>query len=96
MDKGTLNKANQIKQQIEQLQKEIDEFPRYIVDRKEYEKSGHMYIKRFIMRERWKLKVPKGIFTKDLEFELSEEDLQALVELRQRKVKQLEKELEEL
>lgn len=96
MDKGTLNKANQIKQQIEQLQKEIDEFPRYIVDRKEYEKSGHMYIKRFIMRERWKLKVPKGVFTKDLEFELSEEDLQALVELRQRKVKELEKELEEL
>lgn len=93
MDKGTLDKANQIKQQIEQLQKEIDEFPRYIVDRKEYEKSGHMYIKRFIVRERWKLKVPKGIFTKDLEFELSEEDLQALVELRQKKVKQLEKEL---
>lgn len=96
MDKGTLDKANQIKQQIEQLQKEIDEFPRYIVDRKEYEKSGHMYIKRFIMRERWKLKVPKGVFTKDLEFELSEEDLQALVELRQRKVNQLEKELEKL
>lgn len=96
MDKGTLDKANQIKQQIEQLQKEIDEFPRYIVDRKEYEKNGRMHIKRFIMRERWKLKVPKGIFTKDLEFELSEEDLQALVELRQKKVKQLEKELEEL
>lgn len=96
MNKETLNRANQIKQQIEQLQKEIDEFPRYIVDQKEYEKSGHMYIKRLLVRERYRLRVPKGIYLKDLEFELSEEDLQALVELRQKKVKELEKELEEL
>lgn len=96
MDKGTLNRANEIKRKIDALKKEIEEFPRYIVNREEYEKSGHMYIKRLIIRERWKLKVPKGFFQNDLEFELSEEDLQSLVDLRQKKVKELEKELEQL
>lgn len=96
MDKQTLNKANEIKQRIEELQKEIEEFPRYIVDPKEYKKSGHMYVKRLLIRERYKLKVPKGYFQKDLEFELSEEDLQALVELRQKKIAELEEELKSL
>ncbi len=95
MDKETLDRANEIKIEIEKLQREIKEFPRYILDPKEYEKSGHMYVKRLLVRERYKLIVPKGI-VKDLEFELSEEDLRALVDLRIQKVKELEKELENL
>lgn len=96
MDKETLNRASEIKRKIEELQKEIEEFPRYIIDRKEYEKSGRMYVKRFLVRERYKLRVPKGYFCDDLEFELSEEDLQALVDIRKQKIKELEEELEKL
>ncbi len=96
MDKETLDRANEIKIEIEKLQREIKEFPRYILDQKEYEKSGHMYVKRLLERERYKLRVPKGYYAKDLEFELSEEDLRALVDLRIQKVKELEKELENL
>lgn len=96
MDKETLDRANEIKSIIEKLQREIKEFPRYILDQKEYEKSGHMYVKRLLVRERYKLRVPKGYYVKDLEFELSEEDLRALVDLRIQKVKELEKELENL
>ncbi len=96
MDKETLDRANEIKIEIEKLQREIKEFPRYILNQKEYEKSGHMYVKRLLERERYKLRVPKGYYVKDLEFELSEEDLRALVDLRIQKVKELEKELENL
>ena len=96
MDKKTLNRANEIKREIEKLQKEINEFPRYIINQKEYEESGCMYVKRFLVRERYKLKVPKGCFVEDLKFELSEEDLQALVGLRVQKIRELEKELEDL
>ncbi len=96
MNKETLEKANEIKRKIEKLQQEIKEFPRYILDSKEYEKSGHMYVKRLLVRERYKLRVPRGCYVKDLEFELSEEDLQALVDLRIQKVEELEKELENL
>lgn len=96
MDKETLNRASEIKRKIEELQKEIEEFPRYIIDRKEYEKSGHMYVKRFLVRERYKLRVPKGHFCDGLEFELSEEDLKALVDIRKQKIKELEEELKKL
>ena len=96
MNRETLDRADEIKRKIEELEKEIAEFPRYIIDHKEYEKSGRMYVRRFLIRERYKLKVPKGYFSKDLEFELSEEDLQALVELRKRKVTELEEELKKL
>ena len=92
----TLIKANSIKKRIDGLQEEIKEFPRYIIDQKEYKKSGCMYVKRFLVREKYKLKIPKGYYLKDLEYELSEEDLQALVDIRLRKIEQLQKDLSEL
>ena len=96
MTEETLIKANSIKKRIDELQEEIKEFPRYIINREEYKKSGNMYVKRFLVRERCIIKIPKGHYLKDLEYELSEEDLQALVDIRLRKIEQLQKELSEL
>lgn len=98
MTDKTFEKATQIKNKIADLQKEIKEFPRCVVDVGEYEKTGHKhyYIKRLFKKEVYKIRIPKGYCCKDLEFELSEEDLQALVDIRLRKVKELEKELTEL
>ena len=96
MTEETLIKANSIKKRIDELQEEIKEFPRYIINREEYKKSGNMYVKRFLVRERCIIKIPKGHSLKDLEYELSEEDLQALVDIRLRKIEQLQKELSEL
>jgi len=96
MTEETLQKANVIKEQIEFLRKEIEEFPRYILHPKDYEETGHGYVKRILERYKYKLRVPKGYYVKDLEFELSEEDLQALVGIRKRKVEELLKELEKL
>lgn len=96
MNKATLDRANEINQQIKDLRQQIEEFPRYIIDPREYKKSGHMYVRRLLIRERYKIKIPKGNFSPNLEFELSEEDLQALVDIRKRKVEKLEEELENL
>lgn len=96
MNKLTLDRANEIKAKIEALEKEIKELPRYIIDHKEYKKSGHMYIGRYLIRERYKIKIFKGQFSPDFEIELSEEDLQALIEIRQRKIAKLEEELKNL
>ena len=96
MKRKTFQRAEEISKEIKRLENEIIEFPRYIVDKKAYEESGYMYVKRILERYKFKVRIPKGVFQKDLEFELSEEDLQALVELRVKKVKELEKELEEL
>ena len=92
----TIYKANEIEAKIKELERQIKEFPRYIIDRQQYEKSGHMYVKRIFERYKFKIRIPKGYYQKDLELELSEEDLQALVDLRKKKIEELKKRLEEL
>lgn len=92
----TLIRANEIKEEINRLNNEIKELPRYIIDRREYEKTGHMYIPRRLVRERYKLVAFKGHFSKDYEMELTEEDLDALVGIRLNKVTELKKEFEQL
>ena len=42
MTEETLIKANSIKKRIDELQEEIKEFPRYIINREEDKKSGNM------------------------------------------------------
>lgn len=96
MNRETLKRAEEISEEIKRLENEINELPRYIIDKRAYKESGNMYVKRILERYKFKVRIPHGYFQKDLELEMSEEDLQALVELRVKKVKELEKELEEL
>lgn len=98
MDKEALRRAMEINEKIKVLKEEITEIPRYILDYREYKKSGHMYVARMLQRKKWKFSIliPKGYYVKDLEFELSEEDLQALVNLRRAKIEKLEEELKNL
>lgn len=103
MNEKTLSKATEIKNQIDVLRNEIKEFPRYILNREIYEKSNkkYGYISRNLERVKKRrfcfvLRVHKGYQSNDLIFELSDEDLQALVDIRQRKIETLLNELEKL
>lgn len=98
MTEETLKKANEIKAEIERLNKEALEIPRYITNHRQYEESGHkyMYIPRRLVREKYKLVAFKGHFSKDYEMELTEEDLKALAEIRQKKIAKLKTKLAEL
>jgi len=103
LNEKTLLKATEIKNQIEALKNEIEEFPRYITNRKMYEESNkkYGYISRLLERVKkhrscFVLRVPKGYQSNDLIFELSDEDLQALTDIRQRKIEALLNELEKL
>lgn len=98
MTEETLNKANELKAEIERLNKEVLELPRYIINHRQYEESNHkyMYIPRRLVRERYKLVAFKGHFSKDYEMELTEEDLKALVKIRIDKISELKTELAEL
>lgn len=97
-----IEKANAIITEMDQLQEQINEIPRYIVNRREYEKSNHkyMYIPRFFRRFRDDkqnvLQAFKGHGEKDYVLELTEEDLQALVDIRKRKLAELDAELRKL
>lgn len=102
MKREDIEKAQKIIAEMDQLQEQIDEIPRYIVNRQEYEKSGHkyMYIARYFQRfckgKKNVLKAFKGQCYDDYVLELTEEDLQALVDIRKRKLAELETELEKI
>ena len=94
-------RAKEIVAEIEEIQKQIILIPRSVINRNEYENSGHkyMYIRR-LFRKFYNGK--ENVLTAykepgvDYVLELSEEDLQALVEIRRIKLLELKKELENL
>ncbi len=101
MKREEFEEAQKIIAEIDQLQEEITEIPRYIVNRSEYEKSGHknMYIGRVFHRFH---KGKNNVLTaykspgEDYVVELTEEDLRALVDIRKKKIAELKAELGEI
>ena len=94
-----LEKAKEIEKKISAIKEEITLIPRVIVDWRGYEESGHKYyyIKRLlkVWKNKRAIRAIKG-YNRQVEIELSEEDLNALVEIRRNKLKELEKQLTEL
>lgn len=90
MTEETLIIANEIRKRIDKLQYEIDRLPRELIS------SVHnKYAERILKRE-YRLKILEGIFNDGFEMELTDEDLKALVRIRENKIKELQKELAEL
>lgn len=90
MTDETLKKANEIKERIDSLQYEIDRLPRELLS-----SIHNKYTERILKRE-YKLKILKGVFSGDFEMKLTDEDLKALVRIREDKIRELQKELAEL
>lgn len=90
MTEETLKKANEIRDRIDSLQHEINILPRKLLSSVHNE-----YSERFLKRE-YKLRIFKGSFSGDFVMKLTDEDLKALVRIREDKVKELQKELAEL
>lgn len=92
-------KAKEIEKQISAIKEEMALIPRVVVNWRGYEESGHKYyyIKRLL--KVWKnkrvIRAIKG-YNSEVEIELSEEDLNALIEIRRNNLKVLEKQLTEL
>lgn len=101
MKREDFEEAKKIIAEIDELKKEIAEIPRYIVNRSVYEESGHknMYIRRLFRRF---YKGKRNVLTayeepgEDYVIELTEEDLQALVDIRWKKVEDLKSRLDEI
>lgn len=94
-----LEKAKEVEKQISAIKEEMALIPRVIVDWRGYEESGHKYyyIKRLlkIWKNKRAIRAIKG-YKSEVEIELSEEDLNALIEIRRKNLKELEKQLTEL
>ena len=94
-----LEKAKEIEKQISEIKEEMELIPRVVVDWRGYEETGHKcyYIKRLlkVWKNKRAIRAIKG-YNREVEIELSEEDLNALIEIRRNKLKELEKQLTEL
>ena len=90
MTEETLIIANEIKTDIDELQYEVKKLPRKLVSSIESK-----YSKR-ILKIEYKLKFLGDVFKDYFEMELTDEDLKALVKIREDKIKKLQKELAEL
>lgn len=86
----TLEKASEIKEKIDNLQYEIIRLPRELLS-----STNKKYAERFLKRE-YRLKILGGVRSGDFDIQLTDEDLKALVSIRENKIKDLQKELEEL
>lgn len=91
-----LEKANEIKNEISKLKKECERLPRQYLD---WRDKKHGYWTRMLVGIGNKIMVrfPQNYEgDKNILMELSEEDLNALVELRKKKIESLNQELEKL
>lgn len=92
----TLEKANEIKNEIINLKKECEKLPRQYLD---WRDKKHGYWKRMLIGigNKIMVKYPQSYEgDKNILMELSEEDLSALVEIREKKIELLNQELEKL
>lgn len=90
MTEETLKRANEIKAEIDRLQYEVKRLPRQIIS------SVHNQYAERILKRRYFLHILKGIFDENFVMKLTDEDLKALVRIRENKIKELQKELAEL
>ena len=90
MTEKTLKRANEIKIEIDRLQHEVKLLPRQLLS-----SVNNQYAER-VLKRRYFLHILKGIFNGDFEMKLTDEDLKALVRIREDKIKELQKELAEL
>ena len=91
MTEKTSEMANEIKTEINRLQYEVKRLPRELLS------SVHnKYAERFLKRE-YTIKILKRVFSgDDFLIKLADEDLVALVRIREDKIKKLQNELAEL
>jgi hypothetical protein len=92
----TLEKANEIKNEIIKLKKECEKLPRQYLD---WRDKKHGYWKRMLIGigNKIMVKYPQNYEgDKNILMELSEEDLSALVEIREKKIELLNQELGKL
>lgn len=91
MTEETLIIANEIKKRIDSLRYEINRLPRELLS-----SVNNKYTERILKRE-YKLKFFRdGVFSGDFEMKLTDEDLKALIRIREDKITELQKELAEL
>lgn len=90
MTEETLIIANEIKKRIDKLQNEINRLSRSLLS-----SIYNKYSKRILIRE-YKLKFLGDVFANGFEMELTDEDLKALVRIRENKIKELQTKLAEL
>ena len=90
MTEKTLIRANEIKAEIDRLQYEAKLLPRKLLS-----SVNNQYAERFLKR-RYLLNILGGILNGDFVMKLTDEDLKALVRIRENKIKELQRELEEL
>lgn len=99
MTETTLARANTLKKEIDQLEKEIRLLPRELLS-----STNNKYAERFLRKE-YHLRFEIGIFKGDImegvgederTMKLTDEDLNALIDIRKRKLAELRKELTEL
>ena len=90
MTEKTLKRANEIKAEIDRLQYEVNRLPRELLS-----SSNNLYAER-ILKRRYFLNIIKGVFDGDFVMKLTDEDLKALVRIREDRIKELQKELSEL
>lgn len=103
MTQEALQRANEIQAELKKLEMEVKDLPRWIFDNRAYSEQKRGYIGRFLRMGRKNTPVieasvkstgfPFGNYD---EIEMSEEDLNALIEVRKAKIEALTKELEEL
>lgn len=95
MTEQTLNKANELKRQIDELESECERLPRKYI----HDDDDRVYFKRHLVQiaQKFFVQFPKR-HNRDMKtlLELSEEDLQALVDIRMNKITMLREELENL
>lgn len=95
MTEASLERAVQIKKQIDQLKYEIKRLPK---ERVSTNKESEFYdiIRERIVTKGFLLKIPNTFALDRHIMILTDEDLKALIEVREKKLKALRKELEEL
>lgn len=90
MTEEALKRANEIKAEIDRLQYEVKRLPRELLS-----SVYNKYAERFLKRTYF-LHILKGVFDGDFVMKLTDEDLKALVRIRENKIKELQRELAEL
>lgn len=104
MTEHEYNKATKIMKEIDKIKKEIEELPRIIVNPREYKETNHKY--GYVRRNLARIMNKFVAYTANLNIssygdmkmicELTEEDLSALVNIRENRLNELRKELGQL